>query len=68
MRSQFEVAEPGRARQQPIRSEMAAKATMSELTAALPEMLKDGCFTEEILTLLLELVHMEWEEQRVPMD
>ena len=62
---------------------MATKPTMGELIAAfakrnnekaggssriLPEMLKVGWCTEFFLTLLLDLAHTPWEEQRVPSD
>ena len=83
MRSQFEVAKLERTRQRPIRAEMEAKPTREELTAALaelkdgktggsshilPEVLKAGCCTDELLTLLLDLVRTAWVEQRVPRD
>ena len=83
VRSQFEVAELEMTRQRPIRAEMAAKPTIEELAATLaklkngkaggssrilPEMVKAGCCTKEFLTLLLDLVHTAWEEQRVPRD
>ena len=40
---------------------------MERQVAALTS-LKDGCCTEEFLTLLLDLVQTAWEEQRVPRD
>ena len=82
-KADFDVTELEKVRQLPIKEGIATKPTMEELKAALaklkngkassssrifPEMVKAGGCRMDFLTLLLDLVHTVWEEQRVPRD
>lgn len=81
--SQFSEAEIMKARQRPMRHQLADKPSMDELTSAigrlkngkagglsgiLPEMVKAACCEEDFLELLLDLVQMVWKESKVPKD
>ena len=83
IQSQFKEDEIMRAKQRPIRQEIAEIPTEEELIKAvsklksgkaggssgiLPEMIKAACCDEDFLRLLLDLVQMTWRECEVPQD
>ena len=83
IQNQFNEAEIMKARQRPIRHQLAEMPNMDELTSAigrlkngkagglsgiLPEMVKAACCGEDFLDLLLDLVQMVWKESEVPKD
>ena len=83
LQSQFNVNEIMKARQRPVRHQLAELPTMEELMQAigkvkngkaagssgiLPEMIKEACSDATFLELLLDLVQTAWNESRVPQD
>ena len=83
IQSQFNEDEIKKARQRPVRHQLAEAPTMDELTDAigklkngkaggasgiLPEMVKAACCEDDFLELLLDLVQATWKEGEVPMD
>ena len=83
IQSQFNQAEIEKARQRPVRHQLAEVPTMDELTDAigklkngkaggasgiLPEMVKAACCEDDFLELLLDLVQATWKEGEVPKD
>ena len=83
LESQFNVNEIMKARQRPVRHELAELPTMEELMKAigkvknrkaagssgiLPEMIKEACSDVTFLELLLDMTQTAWKECRVPKD
>ena len=84
IQNQFNESEIIKARQRPIRHQLAEMLNMDRLTGAigrlkngkagglsgiLPEMvIKAACCEEDFLELLLDLVQMVWKESEVPKD
>ena len=83
LESQFNVNEIMKARQRPVRHELAELPTMEELMKAigkvkngkaagssgiLPEMIKEACSDVTFLELLLDMIQTAWKESRVPKD
>ena len=80
---QFNEAEIKKARQRPVRHQLAEVPTMDKLTDAigklkngkvggasgiLPEMVKAACCVDDFLELPLDLVQAMWKEGEVPKD
>jgi len=83
IQSQFDEEEIKKARQQPLRANLEEPPSEEELLIAirklksgkaagqsgiLPEMVKAASCDNDVLNLLLDLVHTVWKEERVPRD
>ena len=83
IQSQLNEAEVEKARQRPVRHQLAEVPTMDKLTDAigklkngkaggasgiLPEMVKAACCENDFLELLLNLLQATWKEGEVPKD